>query len=125
MEEEQTHDVVLALGSNCEQVASLSAARTGLTMIMAVERESHWIWTEPIGPSPDRYLNMMVRGRTPLGRDELGEAIRALERSCGRERGCEAGGEVKADIDIMAFDGQRERPADWERGYIKELYKEI
>lgn len=125
MAEKKLHQVTLALGSNCEQERSLSAACARLTALVAVERTSRRMWTEPIGPSPDRYLNMMVRGRTALDREELRRALKAVERECGRARKGEAGGEVRADIDIMEYDGERTRPADWERGYIKELSKEI
>lgn len=125
MAEEKPHSVTLALGSNREQERSLSAACARLAAFVAVEGASRRMWTTPIGPSPDLYMNMMLKGRTSLPLAELRRELKAVERQCGRGGADEQAGEVTVDIDIMEYDGGRERPGDWERGYIKELSKEI
>lgn len=125
MEQTPRHNVTLALGSNHGQETNLSAACARLEGVVDIEAKSRRMWTEPIGQSPDRYLNMMLKGTTTLSKDQLRAALKMIERDCGRTDGGGNGGVVEVDIDIMEYDGQRMHRDDWSREYIKELSKEI
>lgn len=121
----QRHKVVMALGTNKEQEANMDKATRLLEGTLTGTRQSHELWTEPIGMVSDRFLNKMISGYTDMTLNDLTRATKAIETSCGRTADGKRRGEVRMDIDIMAFDGERLHCDDWARGYVQALYDEI
>ena len=96
----------VALGSNLgDRSAHLRAAREALALLPAtsVVAVSSVEETAPLGgKSQPPYLNQMVLLETALDPHELLEALQAIERRQGRERG-ERWGSRTLDLDIVRF----------------------
>ena len=96
----------MALGSNLgDRSAHLRAAREALALLPAtsVVAVSSVEETAPLGgKSQPPYLNQMVLLETALDPHELLEALQAIERRQGRERG-ERWGSRTLDLDIVRF----------------------
>lgn len=97
-------DILLGLGANVgdplQQLAAAVDALRGFTSDLAV---SSVYRTEPVGyaEQPD-FHNLVVRGRTALGPEELLERILGVEREMGRERTFRNAPRV-IDIDLLAY----------------------
>jgi 2-amino-4-hydroxy-6-hydroxymethyldihydropteridine diphosphokinase len=112
---------LVALGSNLpwrgrEPSAILQTALTKLGAIGALEARSGW-WSTPAWPNPadPRFLNLCVRLRFEGEPVALLEALLALERELGRERGAPNAPRT-LDLDLIDFDGRVEtHPAQDDR----------
>lgn len=122
---QQRHKVVLALGTNKEQKANMDKATRLLEETLTDIRQSRELWTEPIGMVSESFLNKMMSGYTYMSLADLTQATKAIEKRCGRTADSKSRGEVRMDIDIMGFDGERLHGDDWARNYIKTLHDEI
>lgn len=123
--QQQTHTAIIALGSNSGQEENIGKAMESLQGLLTDVRHSRMLWTEPIGLRCDRFLNVMMAGRTRLSLEELTASAKRIERDMGRNGDDSRRGRVCIDIDIMLYDGQRLHADDWQRDYIRTQYKDI
>ena len=94
--------VLLALGANIgDRVAPLRSAIDLLAAVVDLDRESQVYETAPMYViDQNRFLNMVVTGRTDLSPEALLVAIKQMERRIGRRK-TERNGPRRIDIDII------------------------
>ena len=118
--------LMMALGSNYEQLENMEKAKSKLRSMFPDIRFSSALWTEPIGiPSDDRFVNMLAVAHTDLEREQVEMELKRIERECGR---CAEEKEkciIRMDIDLMSYDGEKFHPKDWARDYIITLMSEL
>ena len=119
------HSVILCLGSNVDQVDHIDYARRILSERFDNVRFTRNLWTEPVGPSPARYLNCLAALDTKLSYSDLNSMLKGIEQKMGRNAEDKAEHLVKIDIDILKYDHTPYHLQDWERSYVKQLMKEI
>ena len=97
-------DAYLGLGSNVgARTDHLAFALRRLRDLGRIEGVSGVYETEPVGYlRQSRFLNLVVRLRTPLGPRELLEGVRSIEEERGRERRFRNAPRT-LDIDILLY----------------------
>lgn len=71
------------------------------------------------------YVNAVAVCDTILPYEELVQQLKALEHRQGRSLEQKAKGVVPLDIDVLQYDAQKYKPADWQRDYNIQLLKEL
>lgn len=116
--------IIISLGTNHDKYRNMSKAKdmlcgifgSGISFTRSVE-------TKPIGVVSADYLNALAVIETGMSYKEAEGCLKGIERECGRDRTKEP--EVAMDIDILEYNGKKERLKDWERGYVKALMDEL
>ncbi len=119
------HDVLLSLGSNLLPEANMAQAQRRLRVLMPDIEFSHVLWTEPIGIRSPRFLNCLARGSSELSCVDLSRRLKEMECQMGSSSEEHRHGRVVIDIDLLQFDSERLRPADWQRPYIARLLVDL
>lgn len=117
------HSCLVGLGSNRDGAVHLSAAIAAIGRRCRIVRQGPLLRTPAEGGpagSAD-YFNQALRIETQLTPDELKALFKAIERDNGRTPADKQAGSVPLDIDLLAYDGQLLRPADWEKRYVREM----
>lgn len=83
------------------------------------------MWTEPIGMQSGKFLNLLGVGYTKVSKGRTLLAIKNVERKCGRRVAETRKGVISIDIDLMLFGTERLHEADWERVYMKTLFRQL
>lgn len=118
------HSAVLSLGSNIgnregnvnETIVLLSSLFPGL--------ESSGIYETPeIHGVGAPYMNAVVRCRMNHEYDEFCSWAKEVERRRGRNSETRMRGEVPIDIDVVIWDGEVMRPADFAREFFQIGYR--
>lgn len=116
--------IIISLGTNCDKYHNMSKAKDMLCDIFASGISfTRSIKTEPVGVVSADYLNALAVIDTEMSYEEAEECLKGIERECGRDR--TKASEVAMDIDILEYNGKKERLKDWERGYVKTLMDEL
>jgi 2-amino-4-hydroxy-6-hydroxymethyldihydropteridine diphosphokinase len=101
--------VAIAIGSNLgNRVAAVTFATTRLSALLANFRISETIETWPVGEGVEDqnlYLNAVATGETELGPRELLQALLAIERAYGRQRGAPNAART-LDLDLILSGNQ-------------------
>ena len=71
------------------------------------------------------YLNIIACIATELDYDSLRLRFKVLEREAGRTPSSKDVGLVPLDIDIVVFNGEVKRPADFDRLYFQHGYSRL
>lgn len=120
------HSAVLSLGSNIgdreenvnDTITLLSSLFPGL--------ESSGIYETPeihgVGAS---YMNAVVRCRIAQDYDGFCSLAKEIERHRGRNEETRMRGEVPIDIDVVIWDGEVMRPADYAREFFQIGYRTL
>jgi 2-amino-4-hydroxy-6-hydroxymethyldihydropteridine diphosphokinase len=100
----------IGLGSNLEEPrAQLERALDALTRLQQSELLEHSAFyrSAPMGPAdqPD-YVNAVAALHTALAPLELLDALQAIERAQGRQRGPQRWGPRTLDLDILLYGGR-------------------
>ena len=118
-------ELILSLGSNCDQKESMSAAKEKLRSMFGDDITfSECVWTEPIGIESDKFLNCLAFTHTSHKLEYVSKAVKHIERGCGNRKRARTSNIVKMDIDILKYANQILHESDWSRKYITELMKE-
>lgn len=116
--------LIFALGSNNEQEHNIAEAKHDISTILSDVVYSPSLWTEPIGISnKSLFLNCLGMANTQYAYNQLRHAFKRIERRLGDSHGLRTTGCVHIDIDILEYDGIKYHEADWNRPYMKELWK--
>ena len=107
------HFVLLAIGSNFQQELNMQKAVELLLKAIPKIVFSRWMLTEPIGIECSADLMTITN------------TFKTIETSLGSTKEDRLKGEVAIDIDLLQWDFQKMRPADWERPYVKMLWQEL
>lgn len=101
-----THTVAIALGSNLgDPLVILEGALKSLSQIrgIALQRQSSWYQTKPVGPPQPDYLNGCALLAVELSPPELLERLLEVEAQFGRVRGIKNGPRT-LDLDLLLVD---------------------
>ena len=98
------HTAILALGSNMgDRLANLQNAKTELSKIGTIQKESNIYETEPVGfADQDWFLNYVIQIETDLNAQELLKETQNIEKKLGKNKLIE-NGPRNIDIDIIFF----------------------
>lgn len=101
-------EVYVGLGSNLgDREDNLRRAVLALRDAVTIERVSSIWLTEPVGfRDQPAFYNAVLRGRSALEPGSLMNALLAVERSIGRQRGADVApmGPRVIDLDLLAYD---------------------
>ena len=122
---DKMRQVILALGTNCEQLRNMEKAKGMLADILWNISFSSQTWTAPIGIVSDQFLNCLAIGETSQSLSSLLSAIKRIERECGDSTALRQENIVRMDIDILLFGDKKMHNLDWQRPYIQQLMKEL
>ena len=113
-------NVLIALGSNCQQAAHIQWASQRLATLLHDIRFSPLLWTQDIHGTGVYYMNRLATGTTTLTADALQHALKAIEAETRRTRDS-----VTIDLDLMQYGDRRYHEKDWSRPYIQQLIPDI
>lgn len=120
------NDIIMALGSNQNQVENINSAKAALQKHFESVSFTASIWTEPVGmESTERFLNCLCRVTSDDNIDCINGFLKRTEKEIGRTSDDSKQGKIAIDIDILKFNDAIMHESDWKRGYIKELIKHI
>lgn len=116
----------LCIGSNEHRHANLAFARRRLAEVFPGIRFSREVDTEPLRLSRRAlFANQVARFESALGRTEVVDCLKMLEREVGstqEERQIEI---IRLDIDLLACDGEIYKKEDWKRAYVRKGMEEL
>jgi len=119
------HFFLLGIGSNLHQELNMQKAVELLLKAVSKIVFSRWVWTEPIGIESPPFLNCLAYGQCSADLMTITNTFKTIETSLGSTKEARLKGEVAIDIDLLQWDFQKMRPADWERPYVKMLWQEL
>jgi|AntRauTorckE6833_2_1112554.scaffolds.fasta_scaffold38367_1 2-amino-4-hydroxy-6-hydroxymethyldihydropteridine diphosphokinase len=107
-EEDQTHQVVIALGSNLgDRLELLQAARSSLSQRLSVSLRSARVYeSEPVGKADQKFLNTAVSFSTSYEPEKLLYICKDIERRLGRDHSAERWSNRPIDLDIITYGDQ-------------------
>ena len=114
-----THTAVLSLGSNWgDREKAVSDALSLIQRQLGETVHSDIYFTPAVnGKGPD-YANCVAAVYTTLGAEAIRLLTKQMETEAGRTPERRERGEVPPDIDLVIFDGDVLRPADFTRKYF-------
>lgn len=118
--------VWLSLGSNiaCREEKILDAAHVLQSLLDDMRVSELYVTPALNGRDPD-YMNAVVSGVTSVDSDVLCAACKEIERQLGRSPLSKQRGEVEIDIDVVVWDDDILRPADFSRSYFIRGYRQL
>ena len=120
------NNVILCLGSNTDCESNLKSAASLLRAYFGSIRFSEAIYTEPIGLSDSGlFLNQVAVAGTNASLEEVGRAVKAMEKRLGRMSDSKQKGKIPIDIDLLLWNGTILKPADWEKEYVQLLFRSV
>jgi 2-amino-4-hydroxy-6-hydroxymethyldihydropteridine diphosphokinase len=118
-------ELILSLGTNCDQEKTISKAQEKLRGMFGQDIIfTECIWTEPIGITSDKFLNCLAFTHSSHKLKYLHKALKHIEKTCGSSKRARTNNIVKMDIDILKYGSLTLHAEDWERKYIIKLIKE-
>ena len=118
--------VILCLGSNTDCEANLRSAADLLRAYFGSIRFSEPIYTKPIGlPGSGLFLNQVAVAGTDASQEEVGLALKDMEKKLGRRSDSKRKGKIPIDIDLLLWNGPILKPADWEKEYVRRLFRSV
>lgn len=122
---QQTHYILLALGSNVGAELHIEQAKARLSVVFPQLRFSRSLITPAIGIVSPPFMNCLAEGYCSAPLEEVIVALKDIEAQMGsvpeeREKGI-----VKIDIDLLQFDDTKRKADDWSRDYIQLLLNEL
>lgn len=110
--------IELSLGSNTHSEENIQRAKMLLRNIFTDILFDQMVWTEPY-PTPTvphptkKYLNCTAHANTPLGKEQVIEELKNVERMMGDSHSNHQIGIVLIDIDLLMYDGQKVKEKRW------------
>ena len=122
---QQTHYILLALGSNVAAELHIEQAKARLSAVFPQLRFSRSLNTPAIGIVSPPFINCLVDGYCCVQLEEVLVALKNIEEEMGSVSEERKKGIVKIDIDLLQFDNTKRKADDWGRDYIQLLLKEL
>ncbi len=120
----ENKELILALGSNCDQETCMHEAISRLKDMFGSDIVfSEQMWTAPVGIESDKFLNCLVFTHTSHNLGNVTKAIKHIEKMCGSRKRARTNNIVKMDIDILKYGEQVLHENDWTRDYVIKLMK--
>ena len=118
--------VIIAIGTNCNQSDNALSVREYLGgMFGSNIRFTQFIKTKPEEGGDGYYINGLAEIQTSMPYEELKAWLKQLEANCGRNKEDSGEGYIPVDVDILQYGEERFKEDDWQRGYVKALWKEL
>lgn len=120
----ESKELILSLGSNCDQEACMAEAISRLKDMFGDDIVfSEQMWTAPVGIDSENFLNCLVFTHTSHKLVNITKAIKHIEKLCGNRKRARTNNIVKMDIDILKYGEQILHEKDWTRDYVVKLMK--
>lgn len=118
--------ILLSIGSNTFSKTNIDKAQRMLTRLFPGILFSQSVLSEP---DDDRYTflfrNVLAIAETDLLPEEVIEKIKQTERAVGRSPRDKYLGKVVIDIDLIRYNDEILRPADFQREYVQQLLPDL
>lgn len=122
---QQTHYILLALGSNVAAKLHIEQAKARLSAVFPQLRFSRSLITPAIGIVSPPFMNCLAEGYCSAPLEEVIVALKYIEAQMGSVPEERKKGIVKIDIDLLQFDNTKRKADDWSRDYIQLLLNEL
>ena len=122
---QQTHYILLALGSNVAAELHIEQAKARLSAVFPQLRFSRSLITPAIGIVSPPFMNCLAEGYCSAPLEEVIVALKDIEAQMGSVPEERKKDIVKMDIDLLQFDATKRKADDWSRDYIQLLLKEL
>ena len=122
---QQTHYILLALGSNVAAELHIEQAKARLSAVFPQLRFSRSLITPAIGIMSPPFMNCLAEGYCSAPLEEVIVALKDIEAQMGSVPEERKKDIVKIDIDLLQFDATKRKADDWSRDYIQLLLKEL
>ena len=122
---QQTHYILLALGSNVAAELHIEQAKARLSAVFPQLRFSRSLITPAIGIVSPSFINCLAEGYCNVPLEEVIVALKDIEAQMGSVSEERKKGIVKIDIDLLQFDNTKRKADDWSRDYIQLLLNEL
>lgn len=114
--------VILCLGSNWDCESNINSADELLREYFNPIHFSESVYTEPVGlPASGLFLNQTVIAYTDNGLEEVKQSLKEMEKVLGRMPDSKEKGQIPIDIDLLLWNNEILKPADWEKEYVQLL----
>ena len=121
----KTHELIISIGTNVDHDLNMTLAKRALLTLLPDMTFTTEKWTTPVDAESDKFLNCLALATTRHGAKQIVRAFKQIERKCGDTKGKRSKGTITVDIDILKYDDEIFHKEDWQRGYIRELMREI
>ncbi len=122
---QQTHYILLALGSNVAAELHIEQAKARLSAVFPQLRFSRSLITPAIGIVSPPFMNCLAEGYCSAPLEEVIVALKDIEAQMGSVSEERKKGIVKIDMDLLQFDDTKRKADDWSRDYIQLLLNEL
>ena len=122
---QQTHYILLALGSNVAAELHIEQAKARLSAAFPQLRFSRSLITPAIGIVSPPFMNCLAEGYCSVPLEKVIVALKDIEAQMGSMSEERKKGIVKIDIDLLQFDNTKRKADDWSRDYIQLLLNEL
>lgn len=122
---QQTHYILLALGSNVAAELHIEQAKARLSAVFPQLRFSRSLITPAIGIVSPPFMNCLAEGYCSAPLEEVIVALKDIEAQMGSVSEERKKDIVKIDIDLLQFDDTKRKADDWSRDYIQLLLNEL
>ncbi len=122
---QQTHYILLALGSNVAAELHIEQAKARLSAVFPQLRFSRSLITPAIGIVSPPFMNCLAEGYCSAPLEEVIVALKDIEAQMGSVSEERKKGIVKIDMDLLQFDETKRKADDWSRDYIQLLLNEL
>lgn len=118
--------VIIAIGTNLNQHDNALSIREYLGGMFGSDIIfTQFVKTKPVEGGDGYYINALAEIQTKMPYEALRQWFKNLEQNCGRNQEDTGEGCVPVDIDILQYGNQRFKEEDWDRDYVKALWKEL
>ena len=122
---QQTHYILLALGSNVAAELHIEQAKARLSAVFPQLRFSRSLITPAIGIVSPPFINCLAEGYCSVPLEGVLVTLKDIEAQMASVSEERKKGIVKIDIDLLQFDDTKRKADDWGRDYIQLLIKEL
>lgn len=124
------HSVVICIGSNVPECRSeMDAAISWLLTSVIDAGGNHTLPYATVPEGNDAgaypYLNAVMTGRTNLTCAELQNMFKRYEQTRGRNASDKGSKQIIIDIDLVCYDNEILRPADFNATYFRTGYRKL
>lgn len=120
------HEIIIALGSNHDAHNAIASAIERLKDFIYNIQPTRMLDNGSVGfIIPCIFTNALVKGYTELGKEELERQLKLIEKELGRSKEKDSTGIIALDLDLLKYDEVILHANDWNREYIKILFKEL
>lgn len=122
---QQTHYILLALGSNVAAELHIEQAKARLSAVFPQLQFSRSLITPAIGIVSPPFTNCLAEGYCSVPLEGVLVTLKDIEAQMGSVSEERKKGIMKIDIDLLQFDDTKRKADDWSRDYIQLLLKEL